>query len=234
MAYYISVKPFNESKNDEAWDEIATGEFTRELEKEISVLDKKIIELDKDPKIDFDSNLIKEAETLEDRKDRMSNLVSDINSLNKAFARKDSESVKEYIHLIDSELSNYRNEIYFFDPRQPFHDFFSALFKIILNIDIEKDWQDTLSLLPTDTWVQLYKKIDAEAVKKAIGATEDDPEDKEAQKYYFGIVKHIRDTLRNCLDTQSEIRVYDELYDSGKEQFTDERTKKIIEKYFKK
>ncbi|MBI2426840.1 MAG: hypothetical protein HYV34_03245 [Candidatus Kerfeldbacteria bacterium] len=233
MSYYISVRALHKEKNDKLWKEIADGKFSETLEKQLIDIEQRIQQLSGDLRIYSDSKLIEEANMLDDKKFRLSGLVNDIKRFRESLHAKDDQSIKEYIESIDSRLTDFYNEgLDYFDPRYPFHDFFSALFEIVLRVDIEKDWHGTLSLLPTEKWIELYKKIDGEAVNKAIRSMDENPEDREVQDDYVGLTREIRDILRRCIDTKSQFCLFDELYESGQEPQEKPRTNEILEKWF--
>lgn len=234
MSYSISVQAFNTKKNDEFWEKIAKGTLSEALEKQISDIEQRIQQLNGDLRIYSDAKIIDEANLLDKKKFRLSVLRDDIQRLRESIDSKDDQSIREYIESIDTSLTDFYNEsLDYHDPRYPFHEFFSALFKIVLDINIEKDWQDTLSLLPMEKWIELYTKIDGEAVNNAIRSLNEDPEESEIQKYYIGLVREIRDILRRCKETNSQFAVYDELYESGEEQQEQARTSEILEKWLK-
>lgn len=237
MSYSISVKKFNAAENNKVWEKIFNGTYLEDMEKEIPEIDIKLLELDKNPKIEVDYKLQNQEENLKNRKENLSDLKRDIGRLKSAIANNDDESIKEYIDFIDDSITeNYNGKDYFYDSsRFQFHDFFSTLFKIILNLNISENYQDTLELLPTEKWIELYKKIDASAVKKAIAMVSENPNDIDEQKSYFDLTKEIRDIVKNCIDTNSEIQVSDELYGMNEEESINKnRTKEIINKFVKK
>ena len=234
MAYYISVHPFNKTKHDQTWDEILHGNFSEKSKEEISSATDELDIVLKNPKIATDWELQKREGFLQNRIHLLSRLIDYIDKLKKAIVNQDDELIKEYVSEINDKITTYFTEISYSDSRYPFHEFFSGLFKVILDIDIGEDYQDTLSLLPHNKWIELYEKINPEAVKKAIGATEDNPEDVEGQKYYLNLAMHIRDILRNCVKTKSEIKIYDELFNTDREEFGDDRTKEVISQFIKK
>ena len=89
-------------------------------------------------------------------------------------------------------------------------------------------------MIPIEEWFSLYKKIDVTAAKAAIDATEDDPKDSESQDYYLSLVKHIRDILRYCQETNSELHISDELYEPSEDSVPETgRSKEVVDKYFK-
>ena len=215
MSYYITVRPFYKAKNDQAWDEIIKGEFTKKLEKEITQIEKKLSELNKNPDIKYDFNLHMSEESRERRKRLLKSIIDNIPTLKDAFKNNNQQSINEYINCIDSELTDYYSEIDYFDSRYPFHEFFSALFEIVLNEKIDEKWEHSLCLLPTDLWIKLFKQISPEALKEAIAMVDDEPDDKETQQYYFQLAKTISNILKDCKENQGEIHISDEAYYSG-------------------
>lgn len=119
------------------------------------------------------------------------------------------------------------------DSRYPFHDFFSALFENVLHIDVGTQFEDTLSLVPTEKWVELYRNIDADSIKRSVLRLGEDSNGSETLDYYVGWVTYVRDLVKKCLETKSELRIWDELYESETEKETkDDEIKMIVKKHF--
>jgi len=202
------------------------------LDAETVKINKELVELNENPQIERDYKLQQREEFLGYKKSRISSLKNDIEHLKNAIVDQDKEAISEYIPMIDSEITEHYAEVDFFDPLRPFHEFFSELFEVVLGMNIEKDYDSTLQLVPTEKWIELYKKIDANSVKKAISSTQDDPKDSETVKGYTELTRAIRDILKSCIATGSELKVSDGLYETDQPEST--RTKEIREKFIKK
>lgn len=235
MAYYISVKVFNEEENDELWKKIASGLYLDEVKKKAYAVHTERQKLEDDPMMDGSAKKIDRYNHLSELDPDLSLLVSNLEELEESIRSKNSKSLKKNVESIyhrlgvmdegkDSEIS---------DPRYPFHDFFSALFEYVLHIDIETQFEDTLSLVPTGKWVELYRNIDADSIKRSVLRLGEDGNDPETLDYYVGWVTGVRDLVKTCLETKSELHIWDELYESESEKDTiSDEIKIILKKYF--
>ena len=77
---------------------------------------------------------------LENRTETITDLEGYINNLKESVSQHDAEFIKHYVGLIEGSISDYYQDIFYFNPRHPFHPYFSELFKSILGIDVEKDY----------------------------------------------------------------------------------------------
>jgi len=233
MAYYISVHPFSRKKNDQIWEQILKDEFEQEINKEYSKLEKELKNINENPRVDLDYELQQQEESLKRKQERLEDLKRMKLHLDEAILNKDKIAIAECVENIEANIARESEEIDYFGTRYPFHEFFTALFKIVLNVRIEDDFEDTLERVPFEKWIELYKKINSDAMKEAIGATQDDPEDLESLRYYADLTRHMRDIIKYCIDTGSELYIYDELYCVSKEKPKDSRIEEIIKKIIK-
>lgn len=225
--------PFNRRKNDQTWEKIFTEGFEEEIKKEYEKIEKELEIINENPRIDLDYELQQQEESLKRKQEGLEDLKRMKLCLDEAILNKDKIAIAECVENIDANIARENKEIDYFGTRYPFHEFFTALFKIVLNVRVEDDFEDTLERVPFEKWIELYKKINSDAMKEAIGVTQDDPEDPENLRYYADLTRHMRDIIKYCIDTESELYIYDELYYAGEEKPKDSRIEEIIKKIIK-
>jgi hypothetical protein len=213
------------------WEQIFKDEFDKDIDKEYDKIEKELEDINENPRIDLDYGLQQQEESLKKKQETLNDLKRNVRNLKEAIKNSNKEAIAEYVENIDLNITERFMEIDYFGTHYPFHDFFTSLFEIVLGIDIDKDYESTLEGVPIEKWVELYKEINGDAIKKAIGRTQDDPEDLESMQYYADLARHIRDIVRHCINTGSELRISDELYHSEDEERTDGRIEEVMFKY---
>lgn len=235
MSYSISFRVSFEEKSDKIWKKIANGTYMTEVKKELNEIAKQKAEIEKDPKSIIDSKLLNQWSQLEIRESSLDLIISDIEYLQEHIETNNVTDIKEAIASIDEELGDLLQYPALTLSLHPSYEFFEYLFMIVLGKE-SVEGHDTLSQIPFDSWVALFQKIDVASVKKAISATEDDPNDKNAQNYYIGIIREIRNMIKQCLDNKGIFIVVDELseYNEQKSPTKKQRIKNIYRSYFEK
>lgn len=235
MSNYISVKVFNEGENDELWKKIASGRYLDEVKKKAEAVHEELRGLEDDPMMEGSAKKIDRYNRLSELDPDLSLLASDLEALEESIRSKNPKSLEKNVESVYLGLGvmEERRDSTISDSRYPFHDFFSLLFENVLDMNVEAQFEDTFSLVPTETWVELYRKIDGDAVKNAILGLGEDSDDPKTLDYYIEWVTSVRDLVKECLETKSELRIWDEFYESDTEIDTEkEEVAEIIKKYF--